>query len=143
MSNTSVARAVRWVRSQVKGVPAHTLIWTLIACSATFCLLQGLRKRNKGTPLTHNAAVTVNDHTENESDGSTDNLEKSDEQQAVKGEEEAEEEEGEDSEDEVEEGEGEKDTVSDDEEGKEQHEKEDEEEERKEKDDILQKRKFR
>ncbi|XP_038124771.1 lipase maturation factor 2a [Cyprinodon tularosa] len=47
VSNNTVAQAVRWVRSQVRGVPAHTLIWTLIACSTTFCLLQGLHSRKK------------------------------------------------------------------------------------------------
>uniref|UniRef100_A0A669EPB3 Lipase maturation factor n=1 Tax=Oreochromis niloticus TaxID=8128 RepID=A0A669EPB3_ORENI len=36
LSNTTVAQAVRWVRSQVRGVPAHTLIWTLIAY--VFCI---------------------------------------------------------------------------------------------------------
>uniref|UniRef100_A0A3P9I5G7 Lipase maturation factor n=1 Tax=Oryzias latipes TaxID=8090 RepID=A0A3P9I5G7_ORYLA len=49
LSNTTAAQAVRWLRSQVRGVPAHTLIWTLMACSATFCLLQGLRNRNRSS----------------------------------------------------------------------------------------------
>uniref|UniRef100_A0A8D3DPE7 Lipase maturation factor n=1 Tax=Scophthalmus maximus TaxID=52904 RepID=A0A8D3DPE7_SCOMX len=127
--NSTVAQAMRWVRSQVRGVPAHTLIWTLIACSATFCLLQGLRKRNKGTTLTAEDAATVNDCTEN--------LEKSDEQQAVE-EEEGEKEEGVPSEDEMEAAEGEEDIVCDDEEDEEQE--EDEDEERKEKDEILRKK---
>ncbi|XP_040894593.1 lipase maturation factor 2a [Toxotes jaculatrix] len=134
MSNTTVAQAVRWVRSQVRGVPTHILIWSLIACSTTLCLLQGLLNRNKGTSVTHKAAVTVNSQAENESHGSPDNLERSDEQQAV-----AEEEEGEGSEDEVEEGEGEeKDTVIDDEEVEEQK----EEEGKKEKGENLRRRKF-
>ncbi|XP_018519395.1 lipase maturation factor 2a [Lates calcarifer] len=143
MSNTVVAQAVRWVRSQVRGVPTHMLIWTLVACSTTFCLLQGLRNRNKGTLLTHKAAVTVNDHTGKEADSSSDSFEKTDEQQAA----EEEEEEGgggggggeEDSEDEVEGAGGEeKDTVSDDAEGEE----EDEIKVRKEKDESCRKRKF-
>uniref|UniRef100_A0A3B3BJP9 Lipase maturation factor n=1 Tax=Oryzias melastigma TaxID=30732 RepID=A0A3B3BJP9_ORYME len=53
LSNSTVAQAVRWVRPQVRGVPAHTLIWTLIACSATFCLLQGLRNRNQRVSVVH------------------------------------------------------------------------------------------
>lgn len=114
MSNTAVAQAMRWVRSQVKGVPTHILLWTLIACSAAFCLLKGLQngsKHTERTPLTHEAAV--NDHTESVPDGSSDHCEKSDEQQQ----EEEEEEDGEDGEDEVEEGgKEEKDTVGDDEE---------------------------
>lgn len=44
MSNAAVARAVRWVRSQVRGVPAPTLIWTILACSATICFLRASRK---------------------------------------------------------------------------------------------------
>ncbi|XP_005802101.1 lipase maturation factor 2 isoform X2 [Xiphophorus maculatus] len=64
VSNTSVAQAVRRVRAQVRGVPAHTLIWTLIACSATFCLLQGLRGKNRHTEqtaVTNKAAEKVDD----------------------------------------------------------------------------------
>ncbi|XP_026220989.1 lipase maturation factor 2a [Anabas testudineus] len=100
MSNTTVAQAVRWVRSQVRGVPAHILIWTIIACTATFCLLQGLRNSNKQgrAPLSHKASVTVNDHAEKVPDSSSDNINKSDEQQA-----EVEEEESEEGSDEVEE----------------------------------------
>ncbi|XP_049430709.1 lipase maturation factor 2a isoform X1 [Epinephelus fuscoguttatus] len=119
ISNTTVAQAVRWVRSQVKGVPPHVLIWTLIACSAAVCLLQGLQNRHKHrerTPNPHNAAEK--DHTENQPDESLDHDGKLDKEQAV--DEEVEEEgdgEGEDSEDEVEEGEGEeKETVGDEEE---------------------------
>ncbi|KAM4553784.1 lipase maturation factor 2a [Fundulus diaphanus] len=65
VSNTTVAQAVRWLRSRVRGVPAHTLIWTLIACSATFCLLQGLRSKNKPpeqTGVTRKMAEKVSDH---------------------------------------------------------------------------------
>jgi len=103
---------VRWVRSQVRGVPAHTLIWTLVACSATFCLLQGLREGNKHrNDQANKAAATVSDHTRDVSDGSPDHLKEVDE------EEEEEDEDGGNSEDELEEGEGEeKDAVSDDEE---------------------------
>uniref|UniRef100_A0A7N8YQF4 Lipase maturation factor n=1 Tax=Mastacembelus armatus TaxID=205130 RepID=A0A7N8YQF4_9TELE len=49
MSNTTLVWAVKWVRSQVRGVPAHILIWTLIVCSAIVCLLQGLRHRTATT----------------------------------------------------------------------------------------------
>ncbi|XP_033490744.2 lipase maturation factor 2a [Epinephelus lanceolatus] len=117
ISNTTVAQAVRWVRSQVKGVPPHVLIWTLIACSAAVCLLQGLQNRHKHrerTPNPHNAAEK--DHTENQPDESLDHDGKLDKEQAV--DEEVEEEgEGEGSEDEVEEGEGEeKETIGDEEE---------------------------
>ncbi|KAG7521962.1 hypothetical protein JOB18_010321 [Solea senegalensis] len=96
-SNTAVAQVVRWLRSQVRGVPAHSLIWTLIGCSATFCLIRGLLKRNAGTTLEH--------HTE-----------KSDEPQAVE-EEEEKKKKREDSEDELEEAEeDEQDSACDDEE---------------------------
>ncbi|XP_035011838.2 lipase maturation factor 2a [Hippoglossus stenolepis] len=99
MSNRTIAQAVRWVRSQVRGVPAHILIWTLIACSATLCLLQGLLNRNKETPLTHEAE-TVNDHTGNSDDHKEE-------------------------EDEEEHSEEEKDHVGDDEEGEEEEEEDD------------------
>ncbi|XP_067356451.1 lipase maturation factor 2a [Channa argus] len=119
MSNTAVAQAVRWVRSQVRGVPAPTLIWTLIACGTTFCLLQGLRNRNKHTeraPVSHKAAATVSDHAESVPNGSSDNPKKSEQPQVS--EEEEEEDVGENSEGEMEEEEEEKgnDTVSSDEE---------------------------
>lgn len=42
-----MARAVRWVRSQIRGVPTPLIIWTLIGASALFCLLGALRERNK------------------------------------------------------------------------------------------------
>ncbi|XP_038562697.1 lipase maturation factor 2a [Micropterus salmoides] len=114
MPNTTVAQAVRWVRSRVRGVPAHILIWTLIVCSTAFCLLQRLQNRKKRT--------TVCDNTENPLDCSSDHFGKSNEQQAV------EEEDEEDMEDEVEEvEEGEKD-------------KEEEEEDPNEKDEIPRKR---
>ncbi|KAM7414480.1 hypothetical protein PAMA_019347 [Pampus argenteus] len=133
-SNITVAKAIKWVRSQVRGVPTPVLIWTLIACSATLCLLQGLRNRSKYTePPSHNGSVTVSNHTE-----TTDHLGKSDEQQTE------EEEEGEDSEDQVEEGEGkERGDVTDDEEDEtvEEDEERDDQEEEGEKD-YLRKRRF-
>ncbi|KAM8751084.1 lipase maturation factor 2a [Acanthopagrus schlegelii] len=119
MSNTTVAQAVRWVRSQVRGVPAPTLIWTLIACSTIICLLQGLQNRSK-----HKTVSNQSDHVP---DSSSDLCGESDEQQAAEEEEgekeEEEEKEGEDDEDEGDEGEAEeKDTVGD-------HEQDEEEEE--------------
>lgn len=106
MSNTSVARVVRWVRSQFRGVHAHILIWTIIACSATICLLRGMQKTNKHE--------TVNTPTENVPEGLSEHREKSGEKHATgkKGEEEGEvvEEEVSSSEDQ------EKDTFGDDEE---------------------------
>ncbi|XP_030587285.1 lipase maturation factor 2a [Archocentrus centrarchus] len=108
MSNTTVAQVVRWVRSQVRGVPAHTLIWTLVACSATFCLLQGLRNKNKAAERpseAHKAATT--DHTENVvEDFSSDHHGKTEQQADEEEDKEA------DSEDEVEEGEEEQNEVN-------------------------------
>ncbi|XP_061577923.1 lipase maturation factor 2a [Cololabis saira] len=98
VSNTTLAQAVRWVRSQVRGVPAHTLIWTLVACSTTFCLLQGLRGRNGRTERTSHpekAAASTSDLTQQVANGSSDHQE-TDEQRAKE-----EEEHGEDSGDEV------------------------------------------
>ncbi|TMS05773.1 Lipase maturation factor 2 [Larimichthys crocea] len=129
LSNKPLAQAVRWVRSQVRGVPAHILIWTLMGCGVMFCLLQGLQSRKKCT--------TVSDHAENVPDGSSDHCGKSGEHQAAK---EVEEEDGEGSEDEVEQGEGEeKDTVGDDKEDEAQDD-EDEREEEDEKTEIVRKR---
>lgn len=101
MSNTSVAQVVRWVRSQVRGVPAHTLIWTIIVCSATICLLQQLTHRKK--------CVTMSHQSESEPDRPSEQRVRS-EQQTEK------EEEVEDSE--FEEEEGEKDTGDEEEEDK-------------------------
>ncbi|XP_059191994.1 lipase maturation factor 2a [Centropristis striata] len=98
--NGTVAQVVRWVRSQVRGVPAHILIWTLITCSTILCLLRGVQNRNKRTertPLTHEAAV--NDHTENVPDSSSDHCGKSVEKQGAEDKEVEEEEDGEDGED--------------------------------------------
>lgn len=47
-SKAKLAHAVRWVRSQVKGVPAPLILWTLIGGSAMLCLLKGLTQRSKG-----------------------------------------------------------------------------------------------
>lgn len=85
LSNTAVAQAVRWVRSQVRGVPAHTLIWTIVVCSATVCLLWGLQSRNKHP--------TVSTHPETVSNSSSDHCGKSDEEQEAEEEERDEEEE--------------------------------------------------
>ncbi|MEQ2291027.1 hypothetical protein AMECASPLE_009221 [Ameca splendens] len=81
--NNTVAQAVRWMRTQVRGVPAHTLIWTLIACCATFCLLPGLRSKNKHaeqTAVTHKMAEKVNDHTEGVGEDLSDPEEKQEQQ---------------------------------------------------------------
>ncbi|XP_026166166.1 lipase maturation factor 2a [Mastacembelus armatus] len=132
MSNTTLVWAVKWVRSQVRGVPAHILIWTLIVCSAIVCLLQGLRHRSEHTKkssLLHRAPMTLSDPTENESD--SDNPEKSEDHQLVE-EEEEEQEDGDDSDEEVGAGEGEEeeiDTAGEDEVDEAQE--DDEEEERK------------
>ncbi|XP_034032495.1 lipase maturation factor 2a [Thalassophryne amazonica] len=110
LSKNMVAQAVRWVRSQVRGVPAPMLLWTLIACSTTFCLFQIFRsksaKREKPrTQAAHNAPLTVSDSTENGPDGSSEKVEPSEKQQEEK----------EEIEDEAQEGEGDKDTGSDEE----------------------------
>lgn len=121
MSNTSVARTVRWVRSQVRGVPTHTLIWTIIGCSATICLLQLLQGQKVGSPANH--------HPEKKPDGCSDSYQRS-EQQAAEEEEEEEEKDGDESENEELEDEeddgggvGERDTL--------EHEEEEEEEDEK------------
>ncbi|KAF7662071.1 hypothetical protein LDENG_00247040 [Lucifuga dentata] len=133
VSNTPVARLVRWVRSQVRGVSAPMLIWSLIAGSATVCLLKGLQNRNKqkerpSTPAAHKAIVSAN--AENVPDDSLENNMELDEQHAAE-----EEEDGEDNEDEVES--EEKETISDNEEAEEE---EDDQEEQKERDGSLRKR---
>ena len=119
MSKRAVAQAVRWVRSQVRGVPAHILIWTLIACSATLCLFQGLLNGKKETPLTHEAAATVNDHT-----GNSDDHKEEDEEEHSEDEEEEKDHVGDEEEekDRVGDEEEEKDRVGDDEEGEEEEE---------------------
>ncbi|KAM3870580.1 lipase maturation factor 2a [Diretmus argenteus] len=126
LSNATVPRAVRWVRSCVRGIPAPVLIWSLFACSAILCLLRGLRN-NKGTETAvDEPTTTAGDHTETPPDTSDVTGQSDDDR--------VEERDGEDSEDEVvEEDKGEeKDTVGD---------EEDEEELREEDDDSLRKRK--
>ncbi|CAN9499255.1 unnamed protein product [Ophioblennius macclurei] len=84
LSNSSVARAVRWMRSQVDGFSAHTVIWTFLACSATFCLLQGAYSRKKHTKrasLAPEAAEAEVDGTESGEDEAVDACGLSDEQQ--------------------------------------------------------------
>lgn len=46
-SKAKLARAARWVRSQVRGVPTPLIVWTLIGGSSLFCLLRGLMQRSK------------------------------------------------------------------------------------------------
>ncbi|XP_041693522.2 lipase maturation factor 2a isoform X2 [Coregonus clupeaformis] len=41
VSEAAVPQAVRWVRSQVRGVSAPLLLWSLLFCSITLCLLRG------------------------------------------------------------------------------------------------------
>ncbi|XP_010774201.1 lipase maturation factor 2a [Notothenia coriiceps] len=132
LPNTPVAKAVRWVRSHVRGVPAPVLIWTLIACSATLCLLHGLQSRNKHTERTAGTQKeAMTDQKANAPDSAPDTGGKSDEEQEA--EEEEEEEDGGDCEDEVEDCEGEeKYPVGDDK----------EEEDGMEAEEILEKRKF-
>uniref|UniRef100_A0A1A7XG43 Lipase maturation factor n=1 Tax=Iconisemion striatum TaxID=60296 RepID=A0A1A7XG43_9TELE len=118
VSNTTVAQMVRWLRAQVRGVPAPMLIWTLIACSATFSLLQVLLSKTKRTERTSpacDASEKASDHTEAAADGCSDLREETHEQQTK------EEEDGANSEEEVEQSDGD----------------EDEEEDRMEKEDIF------
>ncbi|KAM3609466.1 uncharacterized protein V6R79_015311 [Siganus canaliculatus] len=91
ISNTTVAQAVRWVRTQVKGVPAHILVWTILVCSTTICLLRGLQNRKSRS--------TASKYTENVLDDPAEHCGKSDEQQGTKEQEEEEDEEEEDAED--------------------------------------------
>ncbi|XP_075875490.1 lipase maturation factor 2a isoform X2 [Nelusetta ayraudi] len=74
VSNAAVARAVRWVRSQVRGVPAPTLIWTILACSATICLLRASQKTKT------NAREAASARAKNESESVTAQPEVSNEQ---------------------------------------------------------------
>ncbi|XP_037538792.1 lipase maturation factor 2a [Nematolebias whitei] len=90
VSNTTVAQVVRWVRPQFEGVPAPALIWTLIACSATFCLLRGLHTRNKLAGLTSSSPEEAKKSDHMEAAASSDHLEKTQEQQTEEEEESAE-----------------------------------------------------
>lgn len=111
VSNTTLAQVVRWVRSQARGVPAPALIWTLLACSATFCLLRGLHAKNKPTERSSSAPETA-EKTSDHADAadavadSSDHLEEKEKHET----EEEDEEEGANSEDEAEK--SEKDNVS-------------------------------
>ncbi|KAK7892152.1 hypothetical protein WMY93_024115 [Mugilogobius chulae] len=42
-SKAKLVHAVRWVRSQVQGVPAPLIVWTLIGSSIFFCLLRTMQ----------------------------------------------------------------------------------------------------
>uniref|UniRef100_A0A8C5DUA9 Lipase maturation factor n=1 Tax=Gouania willdenowi TaxID=441366 RepID=A0A8C5DUA9_GOUWI len=50
-SNNTVVQLLSWTRSQVKGIPAHTIIWTMLACSATWCFLMGLISNKNHTAV--------------------------------------------------------------------------------------------
>ncbi|KAM9854613.1 lipase maturation factor 2a [Aulostomus maculatus] len=78
--NNTVASAVRWMRSQVRGVPAPILIWTLIGCSATICLLLGSRNKRKHPDGSRNPPEkeTVMESEEPAADGSKGHLGRSD-----------------------------------------------------------------
>ncbi|XP_052321836.1 lipase maturation factor 2a [Oncorhynchus keta] len=43
VSEAAVPLVVKWVRSQVRGVSAPLLLWSLLFCSVTLCLLWGLQ----------------------------------------------------------------------------------------------------
>ncbi|XP_072291218.1 lipase maturation factor 2a [Eucyclogobius newberryi] len=67
VSKAKLAHAVRWMRSQVKAVPAHLIVWTLIGCSALLCLLRALQHRSKHRiPQTAEATVTESELTGDE-----------------------------------------------------------------------------
>uniref|UniRef100_A0A1A8PNW8 Lipase maturation factor n=1 Tax=Nothobranchius rachovii TaxID=451742 RepID=A0A1A8PNW8_9TELE len=111
VSNTTVAQMVRWFRSQVRGVPAPMLIWTLIACSATFSLLQVLlnkTKRARQTMPACNVSEKASNHTDAVADSCSDLREETREQQT-----EEEEEDGTKSEEEVEKSDGDEDREED------------------------------
>ncbi|KAM4618940.1 lipase maturation factor 2a [Polymixia lowei] len=76
VSNSTIPWAVRWVRSQVSGVPAPVLIWSLLACSAILCLLKGLQNTSKHT---ERQTVEAGGHTHTATDASADVSELSDE----------------------------------------------------------------
>ncbi|XP_061534187.1 lipase maturation factor 2a [Phycodurus eques] len=60
-SNSATARVVMWVRAQVTGVPTPVLIWTLVAGSATLCLLLALPRRQKSIMGSFNPKDTLPD----------------------------------------------------------------------------------
>eukprot|EP00063_Salmo_salar_P005631 XP_013980466.1 PREDICTED: lipase maturation factor 2 isoform X2 [Salmo salar] len=43
VSEAAVPQVVKWVRSQVRGVSAPLLLWSLLFCSVALCLLRGLQ----------------------------------------------------------------------------------------------------
>uniref|UniRef100_A0A6Q2Y343 Lipase maturation factor n=1 Tax=Esox lucius TaxID=8010 RepID=A0A6Q2Y343_ESOLU len=43
LSETALVQLVRWVRAQVNGLSAPLLLWSLLFCSASICLLRGLQ----------------------------------------------------------------------------------------------------
>ncbi|XP_075998220.1 lipase maturation factor 2a [Genypterus blacodes] len=104
-SNTPVAQAVRWVRSQVRGVPAPVLIWSLMAGGIILCLLKGLSKKNAPRPKTLAAEeeeeATARDHRSSKTSGHSDELTTVEEEEDGE-EEEEEEEDGEQGDNEVE-----------------------------------------
>lgn len=67
-SKAKMARAVRWARSQVRGVPAPLILWTLIGGSALFCLLKGVtqRSRHRTEEQTRQPQETLSEETEDE-----------------------------------------------------------------------------
>ncbi|KAM9816051.1 lipase maturation factor 2a [Syngnathus typhle] len=108
--NSTVARAVRWLRAQVSGVPAPELIWTLVGCSATLCLLLAMPKGQKHAADSSDRKDTlpdvkkavdeddedhdegeVEDVVENDGDGVTNDDEEEEEEEEEKEEEEAQE----------------------------------------------------
>uniref|UniRef100_A0A8C5DUB9 Lipase maturation factor n=1 Tax=Gouania willdenowi TaxID=441366 RepID=A0A8C5DUB9_GOUWI len=58
-SNNTVVQLLSWTRSQVKGIPAHTIIWAMLACSATWCFLMGLISNRKHTDRISTCTETV------------------------------------------------------------------------------------
>ncbi|XP_008310096.1 lipase maturation factor 2a [Cynoglossus semilaevis] len=74
-SNKVIAQGVRWVRSQVRGVPAPILIWTLIACSVTFSLIRGLLNMTRGSPKCQTEAVAVKEDAEKPAECQTEDSE--------------------------------------------------------------------
>lgn len=78
-----VTQAVRWVRSQARGVPAPLLLWSLFVSSATFCLLRGLQSHGQKRPAAMASSATketVKDPKETVTDGAGDNSTLSDKQ---------------------------------------------------------------
>lgn len=122
-ANTKVAVALSWMRSQIRGVPAPVLIWTLTACSATLCLLLGLRTKRTDRPRDPpvGAAVRARAQRETAPERTSETLRKSEEEAEEDGED------AEDGEDEVEECEGEEGhNVTDNDEEEEEKDKQDE-----------------